>query len=180
MLFSIRLGLQVCPNSGHFLQIIMKSLTTRASMEQSTFCWFLGHASCCFIHSVSTWKYLYSVVWSSVRTETQILILQNISMPLKTHTHIVIFFSKRGHDFLLLTKWTKYLRLRTEESKHVSKQVLLTVENQHTKSIASLGYSLFLFINVFHGSSQVIILLSFNLPFYTYQLVTICELFQKI
>lgn len=45
----------------------------------------------------------------------------------------------------------------------------------------SLLYSagIILFINLFHGSSQYITLLSFNPPFCIYQLVTIAVLFQK-
>lgn len=174
----------------NFLQITMKSSTIWASMDLSAFWCFLSYSNPYFTLSVSSWRYLYSVVWSSMRTEreTYILILRNIIMPMKTHIHArtcthTQIFSKNGHNFFLLTEQSRYLRLRIEEKKNAIKCVLLTVENQHTilKFNASLwGIFSFLFINMFHGINQVIILLSFNPPFYTDQLVTICVLSQKI
>lgn len=105
----------------HFVQITMKSSTIRASMELSAFWWFLSYTSPCFILSISSWGYLYSIVWNSMRTEkeTYILILQHAyeNTYSCTNIHIHRFFSKNGHNFFLLTEQTRYLRLRIEEKK---------------------------------------------------------------
>lgn len=111
-------------------------------------------------------------VWSSMRTggETYILILQNLSMPVKTYIHTFMLFFPKNYKYLsFLTEQTKYLKLLFEEENTKSHKFCLQ-QRSNIQVISLFHFSgvlfLFLFITIFHGSRQVI-LLSFNLSFYT-------------
>lgn len=71
-----------------------------------------------------------------------------------------------------LTEQTNYLRLLLEEENIQSNQFCLQQRNNiqfiNLLHFSRVFFFLFLFIAMFHGHGQVIILVLFNLPFYTY------------